>query len=214
MRGLRPGWRTGILAARAIGDLSKLETDYLAVNTGQISLDLIKRSNAEGKLLYAWTVDDPVTMSRMISMGVDGLITNQPALARQVMERRNALATPERLLLWVPTASGSAAFGWSPTKMTPENLLRIGRTVWNGFVSRIFVPVFGARTSFARPSQRKRIVGTLSIPLARRPSFNRLGQALRRRAERDRLLERVQRGGAGNRLIDGGLIAIDDRRGS
>ena len=49
--------------------------------------------------------------------------------------------------------------------------------------------------------------------LAVRP-FNRLGQALRRRAERDRLLERVQRGGAGNRLIDGGLIAIDDRRGS
>ena len=101
MRGLRPGWRTGILAAKAVGDLSKLDTDYLAVNTGQVSLGLIRRSKAEGKLLYAWTVDDPVTMSRMISMGVDELITNQPALAREVMERRNALSAPERLLLWV-----------------------------------------------------------------------------------------------------------------
>jgi glycerophosphoryl diester phosphodiesterase len=110
MRSLRPGWRTGILAARAIGDLSKLETDYIAVNTGQISIDLIKRSNAKGKQLYAWTVDDPVTMSRMISMGVDGLITNQPALARHVMERRNALAAPERLLLWLADSFGVGSF--------------------------------------------------------------------------------------------------------
>lgn len=107
MRGLRPGWRTGILAARAIGDLSKLDTNFIAVNTGQVSVGLIKRCKAEGKKLYAWTVDEPVTMSRMISMGVDGLITNQPALARQVMERRNALSVPERLLLWDSFGIGS-----------------------------------------------------------------------------------------------------------
>jgi glycerophosphoryl diester phosphodiesterase len=46
-------------------------------------------------------VDDPVTMSRMISMGVDGLITNDPALARRTVEARNALSTPERLMLWL-----------------------------------------------------------------------------------------------------------------
>jgi glycerophosphoryl diester phosphodiesterase len=110
MRGLRPNWRTGILAARAIGDLSELETDYIAANTGQISLDLVKRTNAEGKQLYAWTVDDPVTMSRMISMGVDGLITNQPALARHVMERRNALSSAERLLLWLADSFRMGSF--------------------------------------------------------------------------------------------------------
>jgi len=110
MRGLRPGWRTGILAARAVGDLSKLDTDYIAVNTGQVSASLIKRSKAAGKKLYVWTVDEPVTMSRMISMGVDGLITNQPALARQVMERRNALSVPERLLLWVADSFGMGSF--------------------------------------------------------------------------------------------------------
>lgn len=37
----------------------------------------------------------------MISMGVDGLITNEPGLARQVMEARNRLSAPERLLLWL-----------------------------------------------------------------------------------------------------------------
>ncbi len=110
MRVLRPDWRTGILAAKALGDLSQLDTEFLAVNTGQVSLDLIKRSEAAGKDLYAWTVDDPVTMSRMISMGVDGLITNEPALARQVMERRNALSAPERLLLWLADRFGIGSF--------------------------------------------------------------------------------------------------------
>ncbi|MDA7949206.1 MAG: glycerophosphodiester phosphodiesterase [Hyphomicrobiaceae bacterium] len=101
MQALRPNWRYGVLAARAIGDLAALKADFLAVNTGQVSLSLIRRAHGQGKQLYVWTVDDPLTMSRMISMGVDGLITNKPALARQVMDARNALSTPERLALWI-----------------------------------------------------------------------------------------------------------------
>jgi glycerophosphoryl diester phosphodiesterase len=101
MQALRPDWRYGVLAATAIGDLAALESDFLAVNTGQVSLQLIRRAHAQGKQIYVWTVDDPVTMSRMISMGVDGLITNEPALTRQVMEARNQLTTYQRLALWL-----------------------------------------------------------------------------------------------------------------
>jgi glycerophosphoryl diester phosphodiesterase len=101
MHALRPDWRTGLLAARALGDLSRLDVDFLAVNTGQLSLGMIRRAHGAGKDVYVWTVDDPMTMSRMISMGVDGLITNEPALAREVMEARNALNAPERLALWL-----------------------------------------------------------------------------------------------------------------
>lgn len=101
MQALRPDWRYGILAATAIGDLATLDADFLAVNTGQASLQLIRRAHRQEKQVYVWTVDDPLTMSRMISMGVDGLITNEPALARQVMEARNGLTTYERLALWL-----------------------------------------------------------------------------------------------------------------
>jgi len=101
MQALRPGWPHGILAATALGDLSALDAEFLAVNTGQVSLNLIRRTHAQGKKLYVWTVDDPVTMVRMISMGVDGLITDEPALARRVMEARNRLTAPERLMLWL-----------------------------------------------------------------------------------------------------------------
>lgn len=101
MQALRPDWPHGILAATALGDISALDADFLAVNTGQVSLRLIRRVHEAGKKLYVWTVDDPLAMVRMISMGVDGLITNEPALARRVMEARNRLSAPERLLLWL-----------------------------------------------------------------------------------------------------------------
>jgi glycerophosphoryl diester phosphodiesterase len=101
MQALRPDWRYGVLAATAIGDLAALEADFLAINTGQVSLQLIRRAHAQGKQIYVWTVDEPLTMSRMISMGVDGLITNEPALTRQIMEARNQLTTYQRLALWL-----------------------------------------------------------------------------------------------------------------
>lgn len=101
MQSIRPELRSGVLAAKAIGDLSGLEADFLAVNTGQVSSRMIANAKSVGKDVYVWTVDDPVTMSRMISMGVDGLITNEPALARDVMQRRNEMSTGERLLLWL-----------------------------------------------------------------------------------------------------------------
>ena len=110
MQVLRPDWRYGVLAARAIGNLAALRADFLAVNLGQVSLALIRRAHAEGKQVYVWTVDDPLTMSRMISMGVDGLITNKPALARRVMDARNDLSTPERLALWLTDRFRIGAF--------------------------------------------------------------------------------------------------------
>lgn len=111
MHALRPDWPYGVLAATSLGDLSALEADFLAVNTGQVSLGLIRRAHAEGKKVHVWTVDDPLTMLRMISMGVDGLITNEPALARQVMQARNQLSAPERLLLWLSARFRPQSFG-------------------------------------------------------------------------------------------------------
>ncbi len=101
IRQLRPDWPVGILAARAIGNLAALDAEFLAVNTGQVSGPLLRRAHASGKKVYVWTVDDPRAMSRMMSMGVDGLITNVPAVARLVMEERAALSVAERLLVWL-----------------------------------------------------------------------------------------------------------------
>jgi glycerophosphoryl diester phosphodiesterase len=99
MKALRPHWRVGLLAATAIGDLTQLEADFLAVNTGIATSDLIRRARKAGRDVYVWTVNDPISMWRMISRGAVGLITDEPALARDVLSERAKLSTPERLLL-------------------------------------------------------------------------------------------------------------------
>ncbi|MEM7319262.1 MAG: glycerophosphodiester phosphodiesterase family protein, partial [Pseudomonadota bacterium] len=98
---LRPDWRVGVLAATAIGNLAGLDGDFIAVSTGLARPGLIRSVQDSGKDFYVWTVNDPLQMSKMISMGVDGLITDEPALVRKVIDIRNTLSPAERLLLWV-----------------------------------------------------------------------------------------------------------------
>jgi glycerophosphoryl diester phosphodiesterase len=99
MRELRPTWTVGILTATAVGDLASADADFLAVHTGMATRRFIRRAQAAGKKVYVWTVNDPILMSRMMSRGVDGVITDEPALARAVIARRAELSSLERLLL-------------------------------------------------------------------------------------------------------------------
>jgi glycerophosphoryl diester phosphodiesterase len=46
-------------------------------------------------------------MIRMIGLGVDGLITDRPSLAREVLASYAAMTHPQRLLLFVMTSLGA-----------------------------------------------------------------------------------------------------------
>ncbi|WP_120499570.1 glycerophosphodiester phosphodiesterase family protein [Roseovarius sp. EL26] len=98
---VRPEWRRGLLAATAIGDLSQYDADFLAVNSAIASPGFINRSHAASKDVYVWTPNDAMTMSQMLSRGVDGLITDEPALARRVIVARSEMSVVERLLVEV-----------------------------------------------------------------------------------------------------------------
>jgi len=99
IRVLRPDWKIGLLSATAIGDLSNLDTDFLAVATGMVSAGFVRRAHEAGKQVFAWTVNDPVSMSSMMSLGVDGIITDEPEMARKVLADRAELSSVERLLI-------------------------------------------------------------------------------------------------------------------
>ncbi|SEA58250.1 glycerophosphodiester phosphodiesterase family protein [Rubrimonas cliftonensis] len=99
MAALRPGWPLGVLAATAIGDVSRLEGDFVAIRAASASPGLAERLHRAGKKLIVWTVNDPAEMSAMISLGADGLITDDPGLARDVLAARAAMTPPERLLV-------------------------------------------------------------------------------------------------------------------
>jgi glycerophosphoryl diester phosphodiesterase len=99
MKTLRPSWEVGLLLAEGVGDLTRLDVDFLAVSAGLATTGLLRSANKIERKVYAWTVNDPLEMSGLISMGISGLITDEPALAREVLAARAGMSTPQRLIL-------------------------------------------------------------------------------------------------------------------
>jgi glycerophosphoryl diester phosphodiesterase len=106
MKSLRPNWTVGLLTATAVGKLAGMEGDFLAVSTGMATPARVRAAHAAGKKLFVWTVDDPMTMALMVTRGADGLITNEPAVARRLLRRMDEATTGERLLLGLATWFG------------------------------------------------------------------------------------------------------------
>lgn len=99
MKALRPEWTVGLLMSVAVGDAASLEADFLAVNARFVSRAFVRRAHRAGKAVYAWTLNDAVGLSTLISRGVDGVITDYPDLAARVLQQRALLSPVERVLL-------------------------------------------------------------------------------------------------------------------
>ena len=99
MSALRPDFRTGLLAATAVGRLTEVDVDFLAVSLTLATARLLRQAHDRGKEVYVWTVNDELTMAHQVLQGVDGLITDHPARARAVIEIERGLTSVERLLL-------------------------------------------------------------------------------------------------------------------
>lgn len=99
VRRLDPNVTVGFTPSVAIGDVTRLDCDFLAVSASMAQGPLIAAAHAEGKGVHVWTVNEPVDISLMIDRGVDNIITDDPATAVRVLEERADLSNVERLLL-------------------------------------------------------------------------------------------------------------------
>jgi len=103
---LRPNWTRGLLNTVSVGDLTRLDLDFLALNSAAASLSQIRRAHKRGMKVYAWTINDPVQLSVMMSRGVDGVITDRPDVAREVLEFREQLSSVGRFIIWIAGETG------------------------------------------------------------------------------------------------------------
>ena len=100
-----------VVDVRVRRNLRQIEADFLAVNANFSDRHFVCAAHAINKQVYVWTVNDPVGMSTMIGRGVDGLITEKPALARWVLLGCAEMGAAQRLEkaphAWLPTKIGS-----------------------------------------------------------------------------------------------------------
>ena len=94
-----PDLVTGLVLSRAAGNPARLPVDFLSVNTSAATNRLISYAQRTGKAIHVWTVNDPDIMTRMLDVGVDNVITDEPAEMRRVLEEREALTPAEKLAL-------------------------------------------------------------------------------------------------------------------
>ncbi len=104
MKSLRPKWNCGLLMSISMGRLTKVDADFVAVNARFVTRKMVQQVHNSGKKIYVWTVDDLPTMSLMMNRDVDGILTNNPKLARELVHERASLSTSQRLLMELATA--------------------------------------------------------------------------------------------------------------
>jgi glycerophosphoryl diester phosphodiesterase len=63
------------------------EVDALNPNLTNVTAGMVDRVHAAGKRIYVWTVSVDTDIKRMIGLGVDGIITDDPALALRLLGR-------------------------------------------------------------------------------------------------------------------------------
>ncbi len=76
---INPKIQTVYITALAYGDYQDLEdVDFYSIEASFISFALIDQVHRSGKQIYAWTVNKASIMQSMISMQIDGIVTDDP----------------------------------------------------------------------------------------------------------------------------------------
>ncbi len=99
VRELDPAIRVGFIVARSIGDLTRIDADIFSLNSSFASQALVGQLRRNGKGVHVWTVNGRRNMSRFVDSGVENIITDEPAVLREMLSEREELDEAERILL-------------------------------------------------------------------------------------------------------------------
>lgn len=91
---VRPGLRCGVLSSsypiRPLAALADAGATILWQERTMVDRPLADALHGSGMQLLVWTVDDAADMQRLLELGVDGLCSNRPDVARRAVDARGA----------------------------------------------------------------------------------------------------------------------------
>lgn len=77
---------TGLLAGFIYGDYNDIDyADAIILNKTYLTLEKVNSIHRSGKLVYCWTSNTAKSITEMDRLGVDGIITDYPALTRMLI---------------------------------------------------------------------------------------------------------------------------------
>jgi len=98
-KGVLPDVKTGLIVAGAVGEVYRVDTDFLSVNAARATSGLVREAHRHGKEVHVWTVNDVGNALSMIEVGADNIITDDPALLRNLLDTWNELSDSEKIAL-------------------------------------------------------------------------------------------------------------------
>ena len=94
-----PTLKTGFIVLQAVGNLSRMEVDFLSISASRVTPRLVRDVHRQGDKVHVWTVNDLNNVISMIEMGVDNIITDYPQKLRRFLEAWNSLSDSEKIVL-------------------------------------------------------------------------------------------------------------------
>lgn len=94
--------KVGYILSAAYGDFYDMKNvDFFSVNAAFLSKRTIDAIHNSGKRVYAWTVNNKESINNLTNKGVDGIITDNPVLARETIYSRDTSETIVNMIRYV-----------------------------------------------------------------------------------------------------------------
>ena len=93
---LAPEVPVGYLLSFNAREPSRLKVDFLSVEQNRLDHRFVRGAHRRGQQVYAWTVNTVEDMRHQIDLDVDGVITDQSALARKTLDEMRDRPALER----------------------------------------------------------------------------------------------------------------------
>ena len=97
---LAPEIRTGYITHSGfLGFHDQRDVDFYSIENGSITVLTVWQAHLRGKTVSAWTVNRQEEIDRMIRLGVDDIITDNPAIVQNALRSRRSMETDLQDLL-------------------------------------------------------------------------------------------------------------------
>jgi glycerophosphoryl diester phosphodiesterase len=103
VRQLAPEILVGYLLSFNAREPSKLSVDFLSVEKSRLNRGFLAQAHQKGLQVYAWTVNSENDLEQQLDLGVDGVITDQSATARRIVDEYLQRPKLERAVRQVQT---------------------------------------------------------------------------------------------------------------